>query len=200
MSKRFAYSRYSMYTHIQEFFNSVSLKSGKCLIIGDSLRGRSNLKVQIQEPALYNMLPKGCEVVAPAYPDVDMQKMFYKDNTFDYVLTDQVLEHVRKPWVGVKEIWRVLKPGGIAVITSALLFPIHGVPYDYFRFTPDGLRVLCEKFSKIHRCSGTGNRKFALNIIGKTKPGTITPGTPLEKEALASDGTNTVSVWIIAEK
>lgn len=197
MSARYKYSRYAMYTHIHASLKKLNLKSGKCLIVGDSLNDSTG---RIRNPVLLDMLPNQLEVLAPTYPGVDMQAMPYADNTFDFVLTDQVLEHVRKPWQGVSEIHRVLKPKGIAVITSALLFPIHGVPHDYFRFTPDGLAVLCEDFSIIHACAGTGNVKFAVNIIQDTRGGAVTPGTELEKEVMRNNNKHMVSVWVIAEK
>lgn len=199
-SKRYKFSRYAMYTKIQEFFDTNVLPVGKCLLIGDSLRGKNFNIGKIKNTALIDMLPKGCEITAPAYPDVDIQNMPYSDNHFDYVIADQVLEHVRKPWIGVKEVRRVLKPGGIAVLTSVLIFYIHGVPYDYWRFTPDGLKVLCEDFSHTHRCEGTGDLNFVLDILQSRGGGKVVPGTDIERKALACDGKYLVSVWIIVEK
>jgi SAM-dependent methyltransferase len=183
-----------MYTDIQKFFDNKKQPVGKCLLIGDTLKGGKG------NSALTDMLPKGCEITAPDYPGVDIHDMPYGDNTFDYAMSDQVLEHVRKPWIGVEEVRRVLKPGGIAVLTSALIFYMHGVPHDYWRFTPDGLKVLCENFSRIHRCAGTGDLNFVLDVLQGRGGSKIVPGSPLEKRALACDGKNIVSVWIIAEK
>lgn len=189
-----------MYTEIEKVLVSKKLKPGKCLLIGDSIKGRGNEKIKIRNPSITNMLPRGCEILAPPYPDVDIHKMPYEDNLFDYVIADQVLEHVRKPWIGVEEVRRVLKTGGLAILTSALIFYIHGVPHDYWRFTPEGLRVLCENFSKIHSCRGTGDLSFVLDILRKKASGKVVPGTSLEKRALACDNKHLVSVWIIAEK
>ena len=35
---------------------------------------------------------------------------------------------------------RVLRPGGLLAISSLMFFPIHAHPWDYWRFTPRGLR------------------------------------------------------------
>ena len=129
---RYKFSRYGMYTKIENTMKKLTLASGKCLIIGDTLNGDGS------NPTLFNMLPKGTTALAPDFPGVDIQNMGYADNSFDYVLADQVIEHVRKPWVGVDEVYRVLKPSGLTILTSTLLFPVHGVPTDYFRFTPSG--------------------------------------------------------------
>lgn len=199
-TKRNKFSRYGMYTGIENFIKSKKLLPGKCLLIGDSLKGKGNSKLKIRNAAITNMLPKGTTIDAPTYPDVDIHKMPYKNDTFDYVIADQVLEHVRKPWIGVEEVRRVLKPGGLTILTSALIFPVHGVPHDYWRFTPDGLRVLCENFSKIHRSQGTGNLNFVMDVLNKRGGRQVTRNTDLEKRAVACDNKHLVSVWIIAEK
>ncbi len=195
VGKRYKFSRYGMYTKIENTLKQIRLNSGKCLVIGDTLNGKG------ANPALFNMLPKGTTAISPDYPAVDIQKLSYDDDSFDYVLADQVIEHVRKPWVGVEEVRRVLKPGGITVLTSALMFYIHGVPYDYWRFTPAGLRILCEKFSKIHVSEGNGNREFVAEVcLGAGPGGVVKPGSPIEKRAMVCDNKHLVTVWIIAEK
>ena len=42
------------------------------------------------------------------------------------------------------EVFRVLRPGGLFVITSPLNFRIHGYPDDYWRMTPNCLRRMLE--------------------------------------------------------
>ncbi len=198
-SKRYKFSRYAMYSGIENFLNSYELKIGKCLLVGDSLRGKSNEFV-IDNPAILNMLPEECEIIAPPYPDVDIQDMPYEDNTFDYVIADQVLEHVRKPWIAVEEVRRVLKEGGLSILTSCLLHPVHGIPYDYFRYTPAGLESLCDNFSKIHRCDGVGDLDMVLDCFKGKRGRTVVPGQPIEERALKNDKINLLHVWIIAEK
>lgn len=199
-SRRYRFSRYAMYNDIENFIKYKILLSGKCLLIGDSIKGKGNSKKKIRNPAITDMLPKGCDIIAPSYPDVDIHKMPYEDNSFDYVIADQVLEHVRKPWIGVEEVRRVLRSGGLAILTSALIFYVHGVPHDYWRFTPDGLKVLCENFSTIHRCKGTGDLNFVIDIFHNRGGRQVVKNTQIEKKALACDDKYLVSVWIIAEK
>lgn len=187
------FSRYGMYTKIENTLRSLDLKPGKCLLIGDTLKGKG------ANPTITDMLPVSI-IDAPDYPEVDMQSMPYRDNIYDYFVSDQVLEHVRKPWLGVAEARRVLKPGGLAIVTSALMFPQHGVPYDYFRFTPAGLKVLFEDFSKIHSCAGNGNKQFLKDLFVDNIAGQVKPGTSGAKRALVCDNKYLVSVWIIAEK
>lgn len=66
-------------------------------------------------------------------------------SSFDMVLSTQVLEHVPDPTHYVAECFRVLKPGGSLLLTTHGIFEDHGCPYDYHRWTADGLRLLLER-------------------------------------------------------
>jgi SAM-dependent methyltransferase len=63
-----------------------------------------------------------------------------KSNGFDVVLSTQVLEHVNKHETYLSECFRLLKPGGMLVLTTHGLFEDHGCPYDFQRWTADGLK------------------------------------------------------------
>jgi SAM-dependent methyltransferase len=83
------------------------------------------------------------------YPTTDAvcngDNLPFKDNSFDVVLSLDVLEHVPNPWVHAEELIRVLKPGGIVYADVPFLQPYHGYPYHYFNMTTAGLRTLFEK-------------------------------------------------------
>lgn len=72
----------------------------------------------------------------------DAHHIPFKDNTFQLVFSSQVLEHTLQPWVVSKEISRVTKTGGFIHTEVPFCFPYHGQPYDFYRFTPGGLRLL----------------------------------------------------------
>jgi SAM-dependent methyltransferase len=67
---------------------------------------------------------------------VDAPSQFY-----DAVLSTQVLEHVPDYSVYLNEAFRVLKPGGKLLISTHGSFFDHGCPYDFHRWTAEGLRV-----------------------------------------------------------
>jgi SAM-dependent methyltransferase len=69
----------------------------------------------------------------------------FRSDSFDSVLCTQVLEHVPDPLRVLSEVRRVLRPGGLALLTVPLNSGIHRAPHDYFRFTEHGLRVLCDR-------------------------------------------------------
>lgn len=60
--------------------------------------------------------------------------------SFDLILSTQVLEHVENPAAYLGECFRLLKPGGYAVITTHGMFEEHGSPQDFYRWTSEGLR------------------------------------------------------------
>lgn len=73
----------------------------------------------------------------------DIQDMnFIPDGKYDVVYSSQVLEHVPRPWDAVDEIFRIVKPGGCAIITVPHLSALHEEPHDYYRYTPYSLNFL----------------------------------------------------------
>ena len=93
----------------------------------------------------------------------DIQDMSaISDNSFDTVYSAQVLEHVQRPWDGLSEVYRVLKPGGCAIISVPLFNGLHSEPYDFYRFTPYGLRYLMAQAGFEIRCEAVAGGLFAF--------------------------------------
>ena len=91
-----------------------------------------------------------------SYPGTDLCALPDKDGRCDMVVADQVLEHVADPAAAVAESVRVVRPGGLVVLTTCCVNPIHGRP-DYWRFTPDGLRLLVPGGAEVVDAGGWGN-------------------------------------------
>jgi SAM-dependent methyltransferase len=68
----------------------------------------------------------------------------HDDESFDAVLLTQVLEHVPDPARVLAELYRILRPGGTVHITVPLVWELHELPYDYYRYTPASLTTLME--------------------------------------------------------
>jgi SAM-dependent methyltransferase len=62
------------------------------------------------------------------------------DETFDAVLSTQVLEHVTDPGLYLAEAFRVLRPGGRLLLSTHGTFVYHPDPDDYWRWTCAGLQ------------------------------------------------------------
>lgn len=75
----------------------------------------------------------------------DLNKVLPIDDTVaDTVLSLSVLEHLYAPQLMLFEAFRILKPGGRLVLQVPWQWWIHEAPYDYFRYTPFGLRYLLD--------------------------------------------------------
>jgi SAM-dependent methyltransferase len=81
------------------------------------------------------------------------------------VLCIETFEHVFEVKRAFDEVIRILKPGGLFVITSPLNFRIHGYPDDYWRMTPNCLRRQLASYGA--RLSGyQGYHTFPHTVMG----------------------------------
>ena len=129
--------------------------SGKTLDLGaGSAKYQEIIRQKAEEYTTFDMAPgENIDVVG------DALNLPFKDDSFDTVISSQVLEHVEKPWIMIKEIRRVLKENGTCILTAPFLIPYHADPHDYFRYTKEGIMSLfknegfeiieCDYYSKI---------------------------------------------------
>jgi SAM-dependent methyltransferase/uncharacterized protein YbaR (Trm112 family) len=68
----------------------------------------------------------------------------FREKSFDAALNLVVIEHVPDPIRTVREMARILKPGGVAFALVPLVRPEHLVPFDFQRFTRYGIERLFE--------------------------------------------------------
>lgn len=69
----------------------------------------------------------------------------FPDGTFDVVISGSVMEHIARPWAWIKELARLLVPGGMLALVTHHTFPEHRHPIDCYRYMPDGLRALLDE-------------------------------------------------------
>jgi len=92
---------------------------------------------------------------------VDMKLI--PDNSIGLVLNLESLEHIPQPQKAIDEIYRILRPNGLLILTTVMHFKIHRCPRDYWRFTPDGIELLLNRF-EILDCTLEGNLKRPKGI------------------------------------
>lgn len=111
---------------------------GRTLDLGaGSAKYREIIKEKTSDYVTFDMAPgPNIDVVG------DALNLPFEDRSFETIVSTQVLEHVEKPWLVVKEIHRVLKPGGICFLTAPFMEPYHPYPGDYFRYSVDGIKSL----------------------------------------------------------
>ncbi len=141
---RRAYESLGEDQHWLDFLDNANSPGKKCLQIGvrdhaDGKFGRNWVSVD-----------KFDESESIDYRD-DIQSLHFGNDTFDAIVCDAVLEHVPRPWIAIAELNRVLKPGGTIWVSVPMTYPYHEAPKDYWRVTPDGLRIWMTDFVEV-RC------------------------------------------------
>jgi SAM-dependent methyltransferase len=134
----------------------------------------------------------GCDIQPGPNVDTvtDIHRLPFQDNSVGTVVCVEVVEHVFNPIVALQEIHRVLRPGGIAIVTSVMFMPIHAHPWDFWRFTPEGLAKLFEPF-ETSLAFGYGFSELPEGVQGIAVKGPY-PGLSLE---LLRRSSRTVAEW-----
>ncbi len=181
-------TRYSMYEQLSGVFPPGT--TGRVLSVSHSL----NLLHVLFDAT-------NCDIVEANYPEFNILALPFADETFDYVVSDQVLEHVEGNLEqAVAETHRVLRPGGWAIHTTCLLLPIHAQP-DFWRVTPSGLRFLARHFRKVQVGSWGNPFFFLVQWSGlRIEPVPRARWHPLAWVARFNKPSWPVSTWVAAQK
>ena len=127
-----------------EFIKQVNNEHLSVLEIGSRIvsSGSSSLRHHFPGAKSYT----GFDIYPDSNTDVvgDAHKLsqYFKDKKFDAVFSIAVFEHLAMPWVVAKEINKVLEIGGITFHISHFSWPIHETPWDFYRYSDEGFKVL----------------------------------------------------------
>ena len=69
--------------------------------------------------------------------------------SFDAVIAIEVFEHVFDSRKAIGECNKILKENGVLIFSTPWITPIHDRPFDFYRFTPEALKELCQGFSSV---------------------------------------------------
>jgi SAM-dependent methyltransferase len=121
------------------------------------IRGENRLNVYVEQAvknpdAVILDLGSGGNKIAPEvisidiynYPGVDLcmraDKICLKDNSVDMIISTSAIEHMTDTGRVFQEMQRILKPDGIIFITAPFIYPYHPEPFDFQRWSADGLK------------------------------------------------------------
>jgi hypothetical protein len=96
----------------------------------------------------------------------DLRALSLADGSVGTAICLDTLEHCEDPPAACRELARVAaRDGGVCVLSSVMLFGIHGYPSDYFRFTPEGMRSLLAGFDDAW-VAGIGDPDIPSVVVG----------------------------------
>lgn len=128
------------------------------------------------------------------YPEFDLLNPGQITKQYDVVLCEQVLEHVQDPFHATRTLYDLLIPGGVLVVNTPFLIRLHGMPDDYWRFTPSGIEILLEKAGfKSIEVNTWGNKSAVKNNLNNWQHYRF-------YHSLKNNPSTPVMVWAIARK
>ena len=99
---------------------------------------------------------------------IDLQKEFFLQTKYDYIIIFNVLEHLLYPNLAIKNLSTICKKNGKIIGSTPFLFRIHEAPKDYSRYTKDYLVELLKSnnFKNIEIIElGTGPFLACISIL-----------------------------------
>ena len=146
------------YALAQEYLTEYGVLSGRMLEIGGSVRGNAMKRFPQFQYNNLNLEPKGD--IPTIVGDITDCKTI-PDDSFDFIFSRYVFEHIAEPWKGAKEITRILRPRGIAMTVTVWAWRYHPAPIDYWRFSPDCLKFLFSELECLE-CNFSSTRRRSV--------------------------------------
>ena len=150
--KYFFKGHYRFYDAAKKVFSPVYMTRHLGRFLRDHVKGREQVVLNLGS-GNRDLGPEISNVDLFPYDKVDLvcdaACLPLKDASADIVINVALLEHVEDPARVMREIWRVLKPGGTVYTFVPFMQGFHASPRDYFRWTSEGVRILHEGFEPL---------------------------------------------------
>ena len=125
------WERYPTYKQIKLDLSNLKLQEFKTLEISSGEYWRENFNFK--------------SYTAWDYPDFDICSDINLENKFDFIIADNVWEHLKYPYRATKNVFNLLNKNGYFLIIVPFLIRVHKVPIDCTRWTEEGLKYLLEE-------------------------------------------------------
>ena len=145
-----------------DFLNKIKDKSARVLDVGC---GQGVNRHAINRLASYTGMDFDAALKPEVLCDFNQEPFPFPADSFDFVFSDSVLEHVMNPFSVMDEIHRVMKPGGCGYLVVPFHYKAHGSPWDFFRFSKGGVHLLLRKFTAIEIYTIGGSLSVLCHIL-----------------------------------
>ena len=115
----------------------------------------------------------------------DARRLPFASGVFDLAVSQETVEHVDDPFLAVREIVRVVRPGGKIYLQVPFVIGYHPGPEDYWRFTRAGVAALLRQAgipeARIAIAVGPGSGfyrigvEFLAGLVGRVVPALYRP-------------------------
>jgi len=160
--KRFGKRQNRLMRLAQKLMEDAGISNGRMLEIG----GRQNPNA-VFFPSMQHLNMD----IAATGPDTVVGDITHcpeiESESFDFILSIDVFEHIDKPWLAARQIVRLLKPGGLTFHSTLFSWRYHACPEDYWRFTPSAMKLLFDGMQHVHAELDATERRRNITGTGK---------------------------------
>ncbi|MEG4483643.1 methyltransferase domain-containing protein [Microcoleus sp. D2_18a_B4] len=127
-----------------DFMNRVNNNNLRILEIGSRIvsPGSSSKRALFPGAASYTGFDYYPDGNTDVVGDAHKLSQYFSNQKFDAIFSASVFEHLAMPWVVAMEINKLLAVGGITFHSTHFAWPLHERPWDFWRFSDEGLKVL----------------------------------------------------------
>lgn len=125
-----------------QFIRICNEKHLDVLEIGSRIVTSESQRVHFQDVNSYTGFDYYKDENTDVVGDAHQLSRYFGGRKFDAIFSRSVFEHLAMPWLVALEINRLLKPGGVTFHSTHPAWPIHEMPWDFWRFSSEGMKAL----------------------------------------------------------